>query len=59
MMLRIYFLPGPTMKPKTWARESIETAPVLSLRVVADETYERQIAMLAERIYKCTQIRYA
>lgn len=38
---------GPMTKPRTWASDIIETELVLSDRVVAAETYDRQTAMLA------------
>jgi hypothetical protein len=38
------------MKPKTCAREIMLTAPVRSLRVVADERYDLHMATFAENI---------
>lgn len=40
-------LPGPTIKPRTCARDTIDTAPVRSSSLVAADKYERQIAMFA------------
>ena len=39
-------LPGPKIKPKTWANETIETAGVLSRWRVAAERYDLQAAIL-------------
>jgi hypothetical protein len=43
--------PGPTTNPRTCAKDTMDTAPVLSLSFVAADKYERQTAMLAEMKY--------